>query len=332
MDHSPLMAFVFDTLQVSDWPPCPFVRFVTLVTPLGPSSCLASNGCPCSFSSPVACSLWPLASNWPSSTAGIKHWVRCLPACMSNNHACLLVSSHSSLLPPGYKQSFAWLLTGSLGTTLITMNLSRVCHKLRPLSVCGKPTGRYAIISAEVRAISEAGAKVDALRSWFVCSCSLACLLARCHPTLLSSQIILSALVVPLATFISDSEKTKLSDLAPSNGPAGGNASVPGSPAPVGEVKADYGSYESDSEFKAMHLLVVLTVVVGILLLLESMVKAVDDDDDDMDEEIFFSKGTQTTLTSFAAQIEDSRANPYDRICLLAFLLHARFLISCLLA
>ena len=53
------------------------------------------------------------------------------------------------------------------------------------------------------------------------------------------------------------------------------NDTVPGSPAPVGEANGKYGPYESDSEFKAMHLLVVLTLVVGILLLLESMVKAV---------------------------------------------------------
>ena len=82
-------------------------------------------------------------------------------ACMhikTTMHACVSLRTHPRC--SGYKRSFAWLLTGSLGTTLITMNISRVCHKLRPLIGCGKPTGRYAIISAEVRAICDAVVEV----------------------------------------------------------------------------------------------------------------------------------------------------------------------------
>eukprot|EP00045_Choanoeca_perplexa_P016773 m.230725 g.230725 ORF g.230725 m.230725 type:complete len:955 (-) comp17355_c0_seq1:2691-5555(-) len=212
LDHSPLMAFVFDTLQL----------FIT--------------------------------SGMLLMAVGIK-----------------LAIQYSGDQALGYKQSFAWLLTGSLGVTLITMNLSRVCHKLRPLIVCGKPTGRYAVIGAE---------------------------------------IVLSALVIPLAIFIQDSEKTKL---VTTTTPGPVSEPVTGAPSPVGEDREDYGPYESDSDFKAMHLLIVLTVVVGILLLLESMVKAIDDEVDEVDEELFFSKGTQTTLTSFAAQVEDSRSNPVWR-------------------
>lgn len=47
--------------------------------------------------------------------------------------------------PHLYERQHAWLLTGSLTVTLLTMNLSSLLHRERPLVIFGRPARRYAI-------------------------------------------------------------------------------------------------------------------------------------------------------------------------------------------
>lgn len=53
---------------------------------------------------------------------------------------------------PGYERKYAWVLVIFFTASLFFMNVSRLCHRLRPMLMFGKIAKRWHIVVAEVGA------------------------------------------------------------------------------------------------------------------------------------------------------------------------------------